>query len=257
MRRVYSNALTLALERFDEAQGDEVQAMHWATIARFCGRKLGFKKPEPKPMAAKPMIPAVKGPTILQALFRNYLNQMLERQAQARDSEDRELVLHYQACIDRVSVKLRGSRSTNVQAMASQFYEELLELFPEQYRDKLRIYTCEELYYVYRLAIFRPRRVAKSIGEGKAESGRLYLETEHRAFRSADVPYLALRAKLFRWLKGQEKHPIYPSAWNKLGSRFRTGFYEEYGYQSTPKDLPKVDMGEAVAKLSEHFKSTG
>lgn len=88
-------------------------------------------------------------------------------------------------------------------------YEDLLDRFPEQYREKLRCYTCEELYYVYSLAIFKAKR------------------DKNGDYKSGDILYLSLKAKLFRWLKGQDKYGLSPSIWNKLGSKFRYG-YQEY-----------------------------
>src|SRR5437899_2278788 len=85
-------------------------------------------------------------------------------------------------------------------------YQYLLGKFPEKYRHKLTMYTCEELYYVYRLALFelKPRR------DG--------------FYNASDTFYTSLRAHLFRWLRGEVHNfnpvrPIAPMAWVKLASK--------------------------------------
>lgn len=89
--------------------------------------------------------------------------------------------------------------------VSAEDYALLLSKFPEQYREKLKLYTGEELFYVYKLAIFKPKRDP----EGNISA--------------SDMTYMALRAKFMRWLKGEDKHPLYPSAWDKL-RRFRSEF---------------------------------
>jgi hypothetical protein len=87
-------------------------------------------------------------------------------------------------------------------------YEGLLSKFPEVYRDKLRVYTGEELFYMYKLALFNPKP-AKEMG-----------------YKSGDILYMALKQKMFRWLKGEERYGIHPHAWRKLGSKFKYGFLD-------------------------------
>jgi hypothetical protein len=101
----------------------------------------------------------------------------------------------------------------------------ILSRFPEAYREKLRMYTGEELYYVYRLMTFKP--------------------SPGRELKSGDVFYLALKAKMYRFLRGQDKHPIYPAAWAKLGSKFRFDFHE--AYDNT------VELEEAIKALKAKF----
>lgn len=82
----------------------------------------------------------------------------------------------------------------------------LLAKFPEAYRPKLALYTTEELYYVYRIMTY------------KAQPGK--------ELRAKDIFVLSLKAKMYRYLRGQDKHPIYPRAFEKIGSMFRYGFEE-------------------------------
>lgn len=90
----------------------------------------------------------------------------------------------------------------NIQPACTYKYSELLDKFPEEYQEKLRIYTLEELFYAYKLCSYKPKT----------------------PYTSSDVLMLAIKAKLFRWLKGQERYPIQPMAWEKLGKRFRSEF---------------------------------
>ena len=94
----------------------------------------------------------------------------------------------------------------------------LLSKFPEQYREQLKMYTGEELFYVYKIATLKVRR-------NKAGD-----------IPGSDMFFLSLKYKLFRWLKGETcqclkhgkkhcGHGINPMAWAKLGSRFKQEFY--------------------------------
>lgn len=98
--------------------------------------------------------------------------------------------------------------SINVVPVKGSDYNGLLTKFPEQYREKLRLYTGEELFYIYKLATYKPRIVAGTISNG------------------SDAFFNGLKFKLFRWLKGDQKYGVHPSAWLKLGSRFRGQFHE-------------------------------
>jgi hypothetical protein len=94
----------------------------------------------------------------------------------------------------------------------------LLSLFPEAWQPKLLLYTGEELYYAYRLCMFKPVR-DKVTGD----------------HRSGDITLSMLRMKLLNYLKGisydeygREAKPIAPSAWLKLGRRWQHDFSEDY-----------------------------
>jgi len=85
-------------------------------------------------------------------------------------------------------------------------YDKLLSKFPEQFRDRLRVYTGEELFYVYKTCTYAPTKDKSGI------------------YKGSDVLLMAIKAKLFRYLKGQEKYPV--QGWHKLGFRFKRGFHE-------------------------------
>ena len=121
-------------------------------------------------------------------------------------------------------------------------YDSILKLFPESWVDKLRLYTGEELYYAYRLCLFKPykNRITGDI-------------------KSSDVLFLALRTKLIAWLKGERRadsigilkdvQPIYPQAWAKLGRRWASDFVEEYIFTQ-----PAIEQSE-IDRLKEHFNN--
>ena len=89
-------------------------------------------------------------------------------------------------------------------------YEELLMKFNPAYHERLAMYTCEELYYVYRICTFK----AKPNKDGM--------------YATSDITYLALKRKLMSYLQGKEKHSIYPNAFDKLGKRFRSQYNTLY-----------------------------
>jgi hypothetical protein len=100
-------------------------------------------------------------------------------------------------------------------------FESLLSKFPEMYRDKLRLYTGEELFYVYKLLTF------DSSPDSKGD------------WKSKDLFYLGLKAKVIKWLKGEKDEygrlyqPLYPSAWAKL-TRFKSLYIEYVGTYEAP-----------------------
>lgn len=97
-------------------------------------------------------------------------------------------------------------------------YVGLLSKFPEQHRDKLRCYTGEELYYIYCIALFKPRK------------------TDGTMASSGDAFYTGLKYKLFRWLKGEDRYGIHASALAKIGSKFRNGF-NDFVIESLTQDM--------------------
>ena len=96
-------------------------------------------------------------------------------------------------------------------------FEDLLNLFPSFCQDKLRMYTAEELFYVYKLATYKPRLDRRSKVKELA--------------KPSDVLFLQLKEKLFKWLKSEIDPttqrpfpPLSPTVWLKLGSRFKYAF---------------------------------
>lgn len=100
--------------------------------------------------------------------------------------------------------------SLNTSEVSVYEYADLLEAFPEAYRDKLRLYTGEELFYVYKFMTLKPKRLPDG------------------SIAPRDILALTIKAKLYRWLRGQDKHPVYPQAWAKLGSRFKHEFLSQF-----------------------------
>jgi hypothetical protein len=118
----------------------------------------------------------------------------------------------------------------NTISLPANKYNELLALFPAAWQEKLRIYTYEELFYCYKLCKFKPSKRVE------AEPCSLHNATycsKCALFKQGDVTYCVLRAKLHRYVKGQLDEyfrpckPIAPSAWNKLGGKFRNAFADE------------------------------
>lgn len=95
----------------------------------------------------------------------------------------------------------------NTREVLPHAYQHILEQFPEAYHEKLAVYTGEELFYAYKLILFSPK---------KDRNGDI---------KPSDVFYLALKAKLIRWLQGKEAYPIAPMAWGKIGAKFRAEYY--------------------------------
>ena len=127
----------------------------------------------------------------------------------------------------------------NIIKMSQAKYAQLLALFPAAWHEKLKLYTGEELYYAYRLCLFRPTR------------------NDNGDFNSGDVTFLAIRSKLLRYLKGisydeygRAPQPIPPTAWTKLGRRWSKDFSEEYVYTEPVATQDALDtlMGAINAK---------
>lgn len=97
----------------------------------------------------------------------------------------------------------------NIVSISTSDYAIILSKFKPEYQEKLRLYTAQELFYVYKLCTFKPK---------KDKQGLMV---------SRDVFFAALKAKMFRYLDGLEKYPIHPNAWEKIGGRFTYAF-EEY-----------------------------
>lgn len=103
--------------------------------------------------------------------------------------------------------------ATNTLEVSVYEYADLLDLFPEQYRDKLRLYTAEELFYAYKIMTIKPVRQPDG------------------SLAPRDILALTIKAKLYRWLRGQDRHPVYPAAWAKLGARFRREFETSFNLE--------------------------
>lgn len=99
------------------------------------------------------------------------------------------------------------SRTINVLAMSPFDYEWLLTKFAFPYREKLRMYTGQELYYVYKICTYKPKDKA--------------------SLQSFDLFILQLKAKTMRWLKGMDRFGVHPGGLEKIGKRW-SGDYEEY-----------------------------
>lgn len=96
-------------------------------------------------------------------------------------------------------------------------YDALLSLFPEDTHEKLRMYTTEELFYVYKLATYKPKLDRRSRVKSLA--------------RPSDALFLQLKEKLMAWLRGDVNPdtqrafgPLSPTVWIKLGSKFKYEF---------------------------------
>lgn len=109
-------------------------------------------------------------------------------------------------------------------------YVTLLNKFPIQYRDKLRLYTAQELFYVYKALTIKPK--VNKYGE----------------YRAVDLFVLTLRQRIIRWLKDDSVHPIYPSAWTKLGAKWGFHFVEWV-------NEPDLATSEQIDSLRDVFNS--
>ena len=120
----------------------------------------------------------------------------------------------------------------NAVAVRANDYEGLLEKFPEQYRYKLRAYTGEELYYIYRICIFKPK-LEKVKG------------VKHEVLRnSGDGLILGLKARIFLWLKGEVRTGVNVSILSRVGRKFKADFYE-YIIESLTQDMIE-DFGKSM-----------
>jgi hypothetical protein len=119
-------------------------------------------------------------------------------------------------------------------------YESILNKFPIQYRDKLRFYTLQELFYIYKLATYKMRE-DKDIG----------------GFKSGELFYNALKTRLFAWLKGEYNEyftlvkPIPPTSLDKIGRRFN----REWNKFASALDatMPTEKLKENTEALKQHF----
>jgi hypothetical protein len=87
-------------------------------------------------------------------------------------------------------------------------YDLILSKFPEIYHLKLRVYTGEELYYLYRICIFKPK-----------------LDKDGQLSNSSDSFILSQKARCFKWLRGELKSGLNSAVLNSIGRKFREGFY--------------------------------
>jgi hypothetical protein len=96
----------------------------------------------------------------------------------------------------------------NALAVKAEDYEALLSKWPEQYRYKLRAYTGEELYYLYRICTYK----------AKVKDGTLS--------NSSDAFVLAQKARCFKWLRGELRSGVNSAVLNSIGRKFRDGFHD-------------------------------
>lgn len=119
----------------------------------------------------------------------------------------------------------------NINTVLMSKYALLLSKFPVEYRDKLTIYTGEELYYIYQLCVY----------VGKQDKNGMYT--------GRDLLFMSLKAKFFRYLKSelneyrQMFRPLSPFVWLKLNKKWKNSFElwnEEQGQvvsQATSEEL--------------------
>ena len=60
--------------------------------------------------------------------------------------------------MEKKLTRVEGAGLLNDISVEPMGYMELLDKFPEAYQEKLRIYTAEELFYVYRLLTFKAKQ---------------------------------------------------------------------------------------------------
>lgn len=87
-------------------------------------------------------------------------------------------------------------------------YDELLSKFPIEYQAKLRRYTGQELYYIYKLCTYKPRL------------------NRDGYVPPTSLKFLSLKAKVYRWLRGQEKYPPHPNLLHKACSAWSPGMVQ-------------------------------
>lgn len=107
----------------------------------------------------------------------------------------------------------------------------LLELFPAVYHEKLRVFTCEELFYNYKLVTFVP---------GKTKEGEV---------KPGDILFAVLRNKTLDYLNGKSNKPVHHNAWLKLNKRWKPE-WESY-WQDITDEYGEYDPEDA-AILSNH-----
>lgn len=136
----------------------------------------------------------------------------------------------------------KGRTQVNSLPVSLRQHQELLSLFPEAWMDKLRMYTGEELFYCYKLCMFEAKR-----------------DRITNDFKSGDLFYASLKAKLKAYLKGEKRpgaygvmlsaNPIAGTAWIKLGRKWAREYNAEYIF-----DQPIAEQAEIV-KLAEQVNN--
>jgi hypothetical protein len=114
----------------------------------------------------------------------------------------------------------------NIAIPSKPHYDKILSCFKPEWHDKLRVYTGEELYYVYRIMTYKPR---------------------YGDMRSSDVFFLVIQNKIRNYCEGKSRYCVNPLAFGKLGRRFKDDFMEFV--------TQHVDIALASKQLAEHFKS--
>jgi hypothetical protein len=133
-------------------------------------------------------------------------------------------------------------------------YMELLNLFPKDWQEKLRLYTAEELFYVYKLCKFKP---SLQFEKGLCQAHGIAYCKKCAMFKSSDLTYAGIRVKLLRYLKGELnewKQPLkpvpIPASLGKLGRRFSGEWSEEL----LNEPVVMADL-EAIDKLKQSWNT--
>jgi hypothetical protein len=95
----------------------------------------------------------------------------------------------------------------NTVSVPASDFETILSKFPEQYRWKLRAYTGEEIYYLYRICTYKPK-----------------LDNNGQLTNSSDGFILSQKARCFKWLRGELKSGVNSAVLNSIGRKFRKDF---------------------------------
>lgn len=130
-------------------------------------------------------------------------------------------------------------------------YNEFLNLFPSAWHERLRVYTGEELFYVYKICRFKP---GKSIDSDPCVSHDKSYCKDCGIFKSGDLTIASIRAKTLRYLRGgldewsRPLRPVpMPLALGKLGRRFKQAFESEI--ESMLDSLADQAKVEAIDRL--------
>lgn len=120
-------------------------------------------------------------------------------------------------------------------------FNKILDKFPIQYRDKLRMYTLQELFYIYKIATFQ----LQADKNGDTKVGHVFI--------------CSIKRQLFSWLKGEltttmrAPRPVAPGALDKIGKMFKKEWnaYVTALEMSIPQEL--LATKEAIETLKQHF----
>lgn len=146
--------------------------------------------------------------------------------------------------------------SINNSYVPVKMHQVILSKFPEDWRERLKAYTAEELFYFYKLLTM----------EAVQDKETLVVK---------NIFFLGLKAKFNRWIKDEvirykrdsvpgKAHPIYGDAWIKLNYKFKKEFekhlseYLEEELAVTQEAIRVKEIELAIWQLSnkkENFNS--